>query len=140
MIYNIEVTQEDRTRGEERVPTRCPIAEAIKRIYPWVTRVSVDSNVIAFTVQDRKLRLYFATPPTAAQWLKDCDNYSQEEGLSLKLNEHDVIRLEDFEPGKARKHVAKSNGTLKSIRQANPRRWTRDSKGKAVLQEVETAE
>jgi len=89
----LAITQEERERAIKSKSGGCLIADAIKRQYPNLTRVSVDMATIRATDAERGQRYIYLTPPSAQHVLLAFD-----QGWSNPTEQVTVRRAVKIEP------------------------------------------
>ncbi len=90
--YKIPVTSWDVAFAERKQSRFCMIAEALKRVYPSVRNVQIDTATVTFTDRERSERLQFLTPPTAQQAILDFDDGNHIEAFTVDLRNPIVVR------------------------------------------------
>jgi hypothetical protein len=111
--YKAEITAWDITFAVKKASRFCMIAEALRRTYPALARIEVDTATIVFTDRDCDTRYTFLTPPDAQMAILDFDHGNEVKPFILDLRKPVVERRQRaamLPSGKPRKKVVGRRG------------------------------
>jgi hypothetical protein len=90
--YKIPVTAWDITFAEQKKSRFCMVAEALKRVYPSVRNVQIDTATVTFTDRELGKRLQFLTPPAVQMAILDFDDGNRVKPFIVDLSKPVVER------------------------------------------------
>jgi hypothetical protein len=91
MRKNIEVKDEEIFIARRGVKTRCAIVAAIMLRVPAARHIKVDQNTISWLDTERRERLIFRTPESAAAFIDRWDREEEVEPISFSLTDSLLI-------------------------------------------------
>ena len=112
----------------ERDSSHCMIAEAIRRTFPKVRRVSVDLQTIRFSDYAARKRYVYLTPRAAQMALVQFDQGSKPMPFAFRLSQPTIVEMTERTPEiKAREQKYNKEHPRESVNRAKPKK-----KGKLV--------